>query len=223
MSRFRVEITVQSLSGVAIAGGRLPRPELDRGTLRDWESRPMIPGSSLRGRARAQLEGILRALGQAVCAAPAAERMCPQVRLPELPPEEEYCLACRIFGSPWRPSTVRCGDLRLKHGSEGGQAHVTDMRPGVGISRYTGTAEPQRLYLLENACRGLEYTGRVEGELTEEELPWLLAALASVRHLGGQKARGLGQVELVLDKLEVDEETVDVGAWRQRLPGGGRP
>jgi len=125
--------------------------------------------------------------------------MCPHLEgIAALVPEEEpYCLACRIFGSSWRESAVVFSDLKLE-----GAEKESLTRTGVGISRRLGSAQAERLFTTETTAEELRFAGEVEGLLTREEAGWLLVALRTVTHLGGGKARGLGEVHLTSESLE---------------------
>jgi CRISPR/Cas system CSM-associated protein Csm3 (group 7 of RAMP superfamily) len=125
--------------------------------------------------------------------------MCPHLKevAALLPEDEPYCTACRIFGSAWRESAVVFSDLKLQNGEK-----ESLFRTGVGISRRLGSAQAERLFTTEMTAKGLRFAGEVEGLLTRKEVGWLLTAFKTVTHLGGDKARGLGQVCLSPESLE---------------------
>lgn len=210
----RIDLIVCTQSGLAISGGREVLPGVDRGIVRgERREAHLIPGSSLRGRTRAALEALAAAAGLVVCGAPRAGEMC-------MPVADEFCVACRLFGSPWRRSPLSFSDLWSQ---PTGQVARAEVRPGVGLDRYTGTAAEDRLYWMEAVPHGWVFSGTIRGDLAEEEIPWLLAALGHVRHLGGGKSRGLGKVEIRVDALRVGGEVADPASWRARLAlaGGG--
>lgn len=180
-------------------------PLIDRMLQVDPTGRPMIPGSSVRGRVRAHLERLLKASGRPVCTPPQPDKTCPhapaiQTELKQLSPE--YCLACRIFGSAWRDSKVSFSNFYLQDDLAAEQ--VTAERTAVSLNRRLGVAQAERLFTAQTTLPGksLSFAGTIEGLLIPQELGWLLAALRLVTHLGGSKARGLGQVNLKIARLE---------------------
>lgn len=201
--RIRIQLQAELRSPLHILGPGRVVALVDRPVELDAQGYPFIPASSIRGRLRVHLERLLRQVGQPVCTPPVANRMCPHAS------NAGYCLACRVFGSPWRPAGVVNTDLRLVS-----PPPVPDLlrseRTAVAISRRLGTAQEQRLFTLETVEAGtsdarLVFAGEMVGRLTDEEAGWLLAAVPLVTHLGGSKARGLGDVEL---------QVTEVAWWR---------
>jgi hypothetical protein len=115
--------------------------------------------------------------------------MCPQ-------PRGDYCLACRIFGCPNRESAIRFDDLRVKDAA----ATLLPTRTNVSLSRRLGTAQGERLFISETSPwhtgQPLLFTGHASGRADRDEVGWLLSAMRLVTHLGGSKARGLGNIRL---------------------------
>lgn len=212
---FRIDLSLQIASGFHVSGpgepmalvdriqlayaaapralrGRLTADHSDNG--RSGRS-PVIPGSSLRGVTRMTLERLARTAGIAVCDSPQPDRMCPRFsqasRNAAAQDGQPFCLACRIFGSPWRESTVYFSNLM-------GYGAAVTTRTSVAISRGLATAESGRLYTTEVALTaaqaGVPLRGRIEGYLPEPDLAWLVAALRALTHLGADRARGLGSI-----------------------------
>jgi CRISPR/Cas system CSM-associated protein Csm3 (group 7 of RAMP superfamily) len=198
----QIEITAELRSGLHILGPGRVGVLLDRPIELDLEGYPIIPASSLRGRLRVHLERLLAAWGLPVCAPPAPARMCPHAWHDQSAPPDGYCLACRIFGSAWYPSPLLSADLRLNPKQRGGGPELLrDERMSVAISRRLGTAQSERLFSTETTVarfghEPLQFQGTLNGRLSEIEAGWLLAAVGTVTHLGGNKARGLGALQL---------------------------
>jgi len=198
--RWRFSLIAELETAFHTLGPGRTLPLIDRALQVDVQGNPMIPASSVRGRIRAHLERLLRATKHPVCCPPRPERMCPHAGV-VTDVEDPYCLACHIFGSPWRDSAVFFQDLHLVDAARGSET-VLAQRVGVGINRWLGSAQEQRLYFTETTSGGgLRFSGDGEGWLTREEMGWFLAALSMVRHLGGDKARGLGRVRLSVENL----------------------
>ncbi|RKY03613.1 hypothetical protein DRP77_05765, partial [Candidatus Poribacteria bacterium] len=145
--RFVIRLTAALRSPLHISGPGERLPLVDRCVQVDHKGLPIIPASTLRGRARAYLERLLRSRGHPVCTPPRPELTCPHNReVASALGEGRFCLACRVFGSSWRPSTVYFSDLK---------PHPSDLIPnpwtrtGIGISRYTGAVREERLFSLQ--------------------------------------------------------------------------
>jgi CRISPR/Cas system CSM-associated protein Csm3 (group 7 of RAMP superfamily) len=81
------------------------------------------------------------------------------------------------------------------------------VRTGVGIGRKLGTVREERLFFTEavpHAAGGdeLRFAGEMEVRADRAAIGWLVAAMRLVTHLGGQKGRGLGRVELAVCEVQ---------------------
>jgi CRISPR/Cas system CSM-associated protein Csm3 (group 7 of RAMP superfamily) len=208
---FRIPLTARAETALHLTGPGRTLALVDRPLQVDHDGRPVLPGSSVRGRVRAQLERLLRGLGLPVCTPPRPERMCPRLR-------DEYCLACRIFGSPDLEAAVRVDDLRCE-----GVDETLPQRTNVSLSRRLGTAQGERLFVSETTPwragtdHALTFHGQLSGRAGRTELGWLLAAIRLVTHVGGSKARGLGRVRLEAETVEWWD--AEDGTWRSEASG----
>lgn len=202
---WRIELRIETLTSFRTLGAGQTLPLVDRMLQVDTSGKPMIPGSQVRGRVRAHLERLLKAVGRPVCAPPRPENICPhdahiQARLAQL--DEPYCLACRIFGSPWREAAVAFGNFYLDEESLDQPEPIAE-RTSVGLSRRLATAKPGRLFQSQTTTPGmrLSFSGTAGGWMEPHELGWLLMAANLVTHLGGDKARGLGRIQITVADL----------------------
>lgn len=212
VDRFQIVLRLGAEAPLYIAGPGRTVPLVDRSVEVDEEGFPLIPASSLRGRARVHFERLARTFHEPVCSPPRPDRVCPhnqQVmrQLLEREIAEPFCIACRTFGSSWRDSNVTFGDLRIAESQRELLRRVSfPLRTGISLSRRLGTAQPERLFVMEIVPSGLQaeelaFEGLIEGLLDRKEIGWLIAALRSITHMGGNKARGLGRVRPEIDKL----------------------
>ncbi len=191
-------VEVKMSSPFFTAGAGLRSPSADRCLLTDGAGLPYISGATLKGRARATLERILRNWQLAVCEPPRPEMVCPHH--PHLAGEEEpYCLCCRVFGSPSRPGRVFFADLALDTYRQEVERWMVP-QPGVAVDRYTGTAVAEKLYVTEVLRPPFEvhpaFKGSLVGTLNRQEWGLLILSLLLIDYLGGGKARGWGRVEV---------------------------
>lgn len=197
----------------------------DLPVLRDSQGRPLLPGASIKGVVRSQVEALLRAAALYVCdplndqpddpGASCLGRRRPKGAQKNQRPavqqaaelhrkiEEKACRACRIFGAPSLASHVVFADAL----PQGGEVQV-ERRDGVAIDRDLGRARDGRKYDYEVVPAGTRYDLRVVlNELDEGEEGAVLQGLELLgqgfARLGGFKSRGLGEVALEDVKVKV--------------------
>lgn len=175
--------------------------------LRDSRGVPVIPGASIKGVVRSQVEALLRAVDEGWAGDPfveqndtdeestgsAAEKAAAK-REALLSTDE----ASRIFGRPSLASHVRFADA---YPVDGSMVQV-EVRDGVAIDRDLGRVSGARKYDFEvvaaGSCFAFELT--MDG-LERHQEGAVVAGLQLLddgfARLGGFKSRGLGQVRLV--------------------------
>lgn len=191
MLDFEFRVIAKPHTAFQIQGPGRTRTMVDRNvalTRRDGKLLPVIPASSLKGRARVYVERLCRTLGQPVCTPPNPATMCPHAGL-----KCPFCTACRLFGSPWREAAVHFSDLVWT-----GETGELGIRTHVSISRRTGSAQQDLLRTVEVASAAATLEGYVGGRAGAEDVRFLVAGLTAIEHVGGSKARGLGRVTLQL-------------------------
>lgn len=214
----RVEITLRWLpdSPLHVGSGSKGGGFLDYYLVRDSDGRPMIPGSTVKGRVRAHTLMAYRTLGGTE----------------HREGEPCACPVCRLLGSPGAsPGTLVFGDLYV----EAEQDEGVLLKAAVAIDRYTRRTREGHLMFAEQAWAPAEagaaaFSGLVEGfvagrsdEMEPKDLLGLLGTgIRLVRTLGWSKSRGLGHgrfaATLRVDGRPVSEEEWGrwAEAWRQR-------
>ncbi len=220
-SRFIIQARLEAVTALRVGAGgeEAAQPSAsDLPVLIGPDDRPFIPGASLRGVVRSQVERIVRALepipgnGRGACNPVVEKEWCitddDMKKLREQAKGrngadrwlaeqvwDRSCRACRVFGNTWLASRVRIADLSLCEGSDG----RIERRDGVSIHREKETV--QNKYDFETVPGGTAFDLRVTLEnLTPAErgLVWLGLRELGDGHvlLGGFKGRGLGCVQL---------------------------
>lgn len=209
VQRIRITLQAELASALHILGPGRTAALLDRSIELDLKGYPVIPASSIRGRLRVHLERLLKAWGLPVCVPPSPEQMCPHHWPEGEGPEGGYCMACRIFGSTWHPAGIANSDLRLTEliKKEIDPSLLRTERTSVAIGRRLGIAQTGALLFTETTVRDLDgvplsFEGVMQGRLSDEEAGWLLAGARLVTHAGGSKARGLGEMQVKIAKVE---------------------
>lgn len=188
--------TLEAVTPLHIGSGK-PEAEigrLDMPVLRDPSQRPYVPGSSLKGRTRAEAESIARQDGMPVCTPPDVRYMCGASK--NRP--EDCCICCRIFGTAGEKLSVAS---KVKFRDAYPAKEVTELleRMGTAIDRQLGSVARGALYSIEAVPAGTHFNLEIVTEnLSDEEMKLLLAALNSVEDsaLGGSSTRGFGKVKI---------------------------
>jgi CRISPR-associated protein Csm3 len=190
----------------------------DLGVLLDPTGRPILPGSSIKGRLRSTCESLAHALGLNACLlnAEASGTVCASdVRNVYSPKRAEYraalsrgvesqlqwidehtCDVCKLFGSPVRTAKVRCSDGHLYEGDH----TLVQVRDGVVIDRDSHTAAEGLKYDYETVSAGTRFRIVFDVENPTDSDEALLGAAIFEWHagasIGGFTSRGLGRFHL---------------------------
>ena len=224
----RLEMTgvLETITALKIGAGRSTEPiGSDLPVIKDALGRPLIPGSSFKGALRSRLESFVRGIHPDFAANPALESewsitpddmsnirdeiksLKPQEREERLHQfiMEKTDLISSLFGSPWISSKFQVRDLTIYQPEDNWFGQYQE-RDGVAIDRDTETAGDGRLYDFQVVSAGTPFEFRVVVENAEEwELGLLMIGLSQFENqqipLGGGRSRGLGVVELTIDKV----------------------
>ena len=217
------------VTGLMHIGTGFDRGLINRTVVRGRDGLMYVPGSTLKGKARAACESLARLYEISDCRAPHPQRMAEQGHRAE-------CMVCRIFGAPAQPSTLYWHRASLTQdwvkalhsgmdAESGAVFGQTITRTQVQLSRKRGLAAEARLFTSEFAAEGLmfEATPALTGHLALTpitgaddpdvyyELVLLLAGLKMIGALGGGRSRGAGQCEIELPKfIQVNRREVSV-------------
>ena len=223
--------TIEAVTPLHIGSGRpeVEIGEVDMPVLTDPNGQPYIPGSSLKGRVRAEAERIARDKGMEVCSPPNPDNMCGSLKTRV----EDLCICCRIFGTAGKRISL-ASKVKFRDAYPTERLETLLERTGIAIDREKGAVSRGALYTIQAAPAGTKFTLEVVAEnLADDELKLLLAALKSVEDsaLGGSSTRGFGKVKFNIEKvvergakyyLGEEEEKVFTGdALRQWLKEKG--
>lgn len=220
-SRFIIQARLEAMTALRVGAGgdEAAQPaSSDLPVLVGSDDHPFIPGASLRGVVRSQIERIIRALepesgnGRGACNPVVEKEWC--ITDDDMKGLREQakgrndadrwlagqvwdrsCRVCRVFGNTWLASRVRIADLPLGDGSDG----RVERRDGVSIHREKETV--QNKYDFEAVPAGTTFDLRItleNLEPAERGLVWLGLRELMDGHilLGGFKGRGLGRAQL---------------------------
>ncbi len=211
-NRLTVRGDLLALTALRIGAGRATEIIAnDLPVLRDAFDRPFIPGASLKGALRAQVEALVRAVqpDQAFDLEQLEAHMRREISQLKEQHDDDMKLSKAIwrkstlidltFGAPWVAGRVFFKDAHVDPRLWFGQF---ESRNGVGINRDTETVEQGLLYDYEVVPAGVRFHFDL---VVENAAPWqlgmLLAAFKPWRRgeaqIGGFRSRGLGYVQLV--------------------------
>lgn len=225
-NRLTVTGTLVALTALRIGAGRASDViGNDLPVLRDVFGAPFVPGASLKGALRAQLEGLLRAVHptMALDLLEIEERM--RSRIADLREREDIrskrergqiAEADRLFSTEiWKPACSTMIDLTFGAPWVAGRLFIKDapvdrelwfdqfeIRNGVALNRDTETAEEGLLYDYEVVPAGVRFGFELILENAADwQLGMVLLALrpwqAGQVQIGGFRSRGLGYVQLL--------------------------
>jgi len=211
--------TLEAVTPLHIGSGK---PEIDIGEvdmpiLRAPTGDPYIPGSSLKGRTRAEAERIAKAKGYEVCTPPNVANMCGSMKRNP----EDFCICCRIFGTAGRISVASKVKFRDAYPTESVEELLE--RTGIAIDREKGTVARGALYSIEAVPAGTSFGLEIVAEnMKDDELKLLRAALKSVEDsaLGGSSSRGFGKVKMNFTKLQERTAGYYLGEEEERVLEG---
>lgn len=224
--------TLVCMTAARIGSGRSSEPlGTDLPVLKDAQGAPFIPGSSLKGVLRARIESFVRAIHndkRAACnpighqdewCVPSIDDMTDEAI------EQQTCLVCGAFGSPWLASKVQVRDALVSRDVWFGQYQVRD---GVAINRDTQTAESGLKYDYEVVPAQTRFDLAIVAEnLTPEQVGMLFVGLLPFERgeigLGGFRSRGLGTVQLQWRERKFFEVNGDPDRLLRFLTGDDSP
>jgi len=173
---------------------------VDMPILRTPDGVPYIPGSSLKGKLRSELEKLAKAMGLEVCTPPNVNTMCGATKRSP----EDLCISCRVFGTAGRSLSV-ASKVKLRDAYPLEPVETMLERQGTAIDRSTGAVSRTALYKTEAVPAGIRFGFELVAEnLEEDELRYLKAALKSLEDsaLGGSSSRGFGKIRFDFESLK---------------------
>jgi CRISPR-associated RAMP protein (TIGR02581 family) len=226
--RYTLEGRLRALTALAVGGTRSAAPlGTDRPVARDALGRPFVPGSALKGALRAEVERLVRGVRPTRACNPTgadSERCIPlgegsalrgqatvQQSSDGAPRVDDgaadallaaSCWTCRLFGSRWLGSRVQVADLTVDDAAWFGQFEVRDSAP---TDRDTRTARAGLRFDYEVVPAGVEFRCRLRADTDDPRLLGMLALglrelEAGRLALGGGRSRGLGRVQLEVER-----------------------
>lgn len=204
-SRALIQYTVETKSDMHIGGhGSTTPSDVDNPTLKNGQDYPIIPGSSLKGVLRTEIERLLKGLNIDVCTVP---EVCKSKRNKEIIRKDKPdCPVCILFGGAELAGSVRIKDATAN-------SKKTMIRDGVAIERKTRKAKGGAKYDIEAVPQGTEFYGDIVIEnldISEYEKAKLGALLSLVDFfnscsggIGHATSRGFGQINISIDNLKI--------------------
>lgn len=182
--------------------------------VKDFNEKPFIPGSSVRGVLRSTIERIAASLGKNPCLLLKGNNCVTVSEVLQkdfgkllkkrdkdgieafLNDDSKICPVCRLFGSTVVASKIRITDLPLKE-----EKAEPSVRHGVAINRDTETAQDKAKFDFEAVPKESGFSFELIGEnLTSYDLSLLAIGIQEMMDgnfwIGGNTARGLGKCKL---------------------------
>lgn len=202
----------------SVGSGEASGSVLDAVVRRDGDGLPFVPGTTLRGLARDAVRDLAQILGEDLCSGTLTRTDGDLGDLCGVTRKGTPCLHCTLFGSPQREGKVSWGPARqrlpvtLPKGRKA-FAEQASLVPGLltrahlrtAIDPESGRADDEHLFSAEEARPVFALEGSVElhADLSPRHVAILVAALRSVRALGGGRRRGLGACRLRIERARL--------------------
>ena len=181
-----------------------------------------LPGSSLKGAIRAHCERIVRTIGGKVrtCDPTKSKTKCKDLAEKNSATlYKETCTICQIFGSTNISARANITDAYLVDPSE----IKLEERNGVAIDRIFGSAVPGALFNFQVLTAGTFTTTINLKNFTTPQLALIALAIRDFDEqrvgIGFAKSRGLGQVNMKVNKVEIHYPTAVVENGQVRMLG----
>ena len=217
MSEYKITICLRS--NLHIGSGFGFARIIDHMSIKDAEKLAYIPGSTIKGKLRSVCKKIALTLNyDNICQTLDNPKFCKYKKL------KECCVICRIFGSPFTEGRFFFSDAKLEKTEAekiGTLSKITrfrvdeqnEVKNNVKLSRVRRISDPRHLFNLESVSKRLRFEGVIRVRealnqlLDEEQMKaeenLLKYGLKALTHLGGQKARGLGRIDICCPQLEL--------------------
>jgi len=189
--RWILKGTIRTLTSLHVGRGRGEKEagEPDLPVLRFPDGKPYIPGSSLKGAIRSELDRLTKGLGFSLCIKNEPRYSCAPPKL---------CVSCILFGSTEVASRVIFRDAVIT------QDVSPILRVGTAITRDSKKVVEGSLFETEYLPPNSEFDLEMVFENPE---PWMIGLLAmcieSLQAIGGQVSRGAGKVEFKLESISI--------------------
>lgn len=191
----------------------------DAHVVKDFNGKPFIPGSSLRGSLRSVIERIAASLDKKPCLleyntcvtkSDVLQKEFKEILKSKdnsninkfLNDNSKICPVCKLFGSTIVASKIKITDLKLiKEKAE------PTIRHGVAINRDTETSQDKAKFDFEVVPKGSTFEFELIGEnLSDNDRALLAIGIQEMTDgnfwIGGNSARGLGKCKLERLKIE---------------------
>lgn len=215
-SRTVIHATLEMQTALSVGGRASLEPTgTDLPVVRNADGLPFIPGSSLKGVVRAQMERVLRSVNRKpdfwsceLFSDPCVKKkedvdvimqnIAQSIKVKQLSEDqqeqefsrrvwEKTCGVCRLFGSPWIASRLAFKDTCLQNAND--LPVATQIRDGVGIDRDLGAARTGIKYDFEVVVPGAQFDIEIVAENVE---PWELGLLLAILRPWGEGYMAIG-------------------------------
>lgn len=208
--------------------------------VKDFNGKPFIPGSSLRGSLRSVIERIAASLDKNpclltndTCVTTSKDIQKEFKKILEnkdnseikkfLDDDSKICPVCRLFGSTVVASKIKITDLRLKE-----EKAEPAIRHGVAINRDTETSQNKAKFDFEVVPKESRFEFELIGEnLTDNDRALLAVGIQEMIDgnfwIGGNTARGLGKCKLDGLKIEYFDNVEGLKKYLREKKGNELP
>lgn len=200
----RLDLIFNFYNGMLIGGGK-GGDLIDSFVLKDYDNKPYIPASTIKGRVRYNYTMLLNTFSD-------------NESFHSLNAGKEVC---KLFGGEGNsPGILYFEDLKLDKNSIKDK-YLYDTRVGILINRYNRQVKDDAFFQYEISAidEKQKFVGSIEGYMDEKDykkqVVLLYTAIKMIQTLGGNQSRGVGwlgdnsAVKVFLDNKFIDENTLE--------------
>lgn len=240
INRIIISGTVKALKPICIGAGEegFEPTHVKSPALKDARGYPIIPGSSLKGVLRANIERIIGSFGNNLsltacnildenseeCLRHSNYKERIEKDLGDIEESkklferakliyENSCDVCKLFGGRYLASKIQIKDLNFKETP--GARPFFEIRDGIGIDRDTGTTRNGAKFDYEIVPAGTEFDFYMVVENLDDNQMLLLDIIKGMLQsgeicVGGKISRGMGNIKLIIEKEKVIKSFEDL-------------
>lgn len=170
---------------------------------------PYIPGSSLKGILRSEVEKYLKGQGEVICVPYNTESLCNKGEI------KDMCFACQIFGCQQIGSHFIASDAILKIDHHPG----VKIKPGIAINRITGSTQRGAFFQTETLQPGglfdFEFEiFNIDLKTNDKKAKAIKFILKELRdgwiQIGGKKSTGFGRIQFGKTNGKLDVKVIEI-------------
>ena len=215
LKEINLNLSISYLSSFYIGSGVGDNKRVDNTVVKNSNGLPYIPGSSIKGRVKYNLNKILNSISlndidsfddNNYSSCQNQNKICKTKHV------KESCLNCRLFGSEFFNGSLMFSQGSLSEelketineygGIKNYVTHLFDVRSSNKLNRKLNTTEPGSLFNFETINPEYTFQATINGQvyITEMELKLFKSSIELIDYIGGNKSKGLSRCNIEINE-----------------------